>query len=961
MKQRKICLLFLVTCMILATIAMLVACGSENTTFGASSDLELTMYINKQKENDDKRVCEIDKNLEIVESQIGEIKQTVIKNIQNFKNKLQHDFLGISDYDLALKLLHAVGYTDAEIENMNDQTKLSILDAKDITMQKSAALDSQGLNFNVTYTSVTLHPVIYKKYPVDFYLVRATWSWANPTLIGAPDYIGIKLEDGKDYYSLLSLKAGDELAEYEYCNLSYNKKVYNGTEINTTYNLKSKIGQAVNENVNLKSRTFVMDMPKNEIQYEQPDDPLIYKTVYTDFVGEAQFILGIKYSPDDFLSQYIGLTYGHSEKECSVTYSESLSTSLGFSAGVEGPSGELGLGISSNWEYSETTIINSKYALLRLNYDKITIEDGKVYNIVNQNFGKPLECPAGVTQEGTPLRLGDSLYTDTENALKNANWQWRVEFNKRNNNIILHPVLDNSKRLAFQFNRVVLENNPGLTGFSSGITSPIRIQSSDDLVPQHDIIIKCFKLQGGANYSYVMDCANDFYSSIAYSKTEEASIWQSNWEFVEVPEEDIAEEEPMGFKLPNLVTYIQNVATQKTMDICNGSIDNGATVLVYDKKSSSVYDDPTLYNQSFKLTKTDGNAYFISPFHVLGFNLDIKDASSVDGARIQMFAANGSAAQKFKFYPVSRTGDSKVQFYIATAASGYTKVLKANDDTTISQSIPKNQENQFWTMSSNPRNYLDFNANDSYCIRNIASRYYFDVSGNKTANNTPVLQYYFSGDNNQRMKFVSNGDGSFYIVPQNATNRVLELSNNSNNGNKLKIYSKRNDKAYQRFKIVRAKNNRFFILTGASGYNKALAVDNTNVGCQIVQKDKQENTLSYWAIDKYDDTSLNSIIKLDTVKRISINGTTEQNLYFSVPYLNNYSLETVGNCNMTMPIYWDTDGDGVYELLEETTTGGRDNNAAKSFWAAGSYRIKITVHGAVGNSGYAGVILYKII
>ena len=64
---------------------------------------------------------------------------------------------------------------------------------------------------------------------------------------------------------------------------------------------------------------------------------------------------------------------------------------------------------------------------------------------------------------------------------------------------------------------------------------------------------------------------------------------------------------------------------------------------------------------------------------------------------------------------------------------------------------------------------------------------------------------------------------------------------------------------------------------------------------------------------------------------------------------------------MTMAIYWDTDGDGVYELLEETTTGGRDNNAAKSFWAAGSYRIKITVHGAVGNSGYAGVILYKII
>lgn len=959
MNRKKTLIAFTAVFMVVA-ICALVACNANQIFQNQTCDAELSVHISASKDNDTKRTYDVNKNLEIVESQIGNVEQTTIKNIQNYKNKLKHDFAGISDYDLALKLLQAVGYSDCEIEKMNDQTKLAILSARNVAMQRSATSDLQGLNFNVTYTTITLTPSAYDEKPVDYYLVRATWSWENPTLVGAPDYIGIKLQDGLDYYQLIALAPDDELACYEYCNLSYNKKVYNGTEITTTYNLTSQVGQAENENPNLKSRTFVMDMPANDIQYEQPGDPLVYKTIYTDFVGEAQFLLKIKYSADESYAQNVGVTYGHSEQECTVTYSESVSTSLGFSAGVEGPSGELGLGISSNWEYSESTVINSEHVVFCLVYDKITIEDGKVYNIINQNYDKALECPAGVTQAGTQLRLADERYKYTENKTQVANWQWRVELNKTNNNIILHPVLDDSKHLAFQYDRAVLEDDPAIVGFSSNITSPIRIQSSDELVPQYNYVIKRFKLQGGENYSYLMNCANDFYSSVGYAAIGQTSDWKSSWLFYEVPEEDVAEESPTEFSGHNFVSKLKNVGTQKVMDVCNNSIDNGATVLVYDEKTSSVYDDPALYNQFFKITNAGNNAFYLSPFHVLGFNLDIQGASSAVGAKLQTYVTNGTSAQRFRFYPVSKT-DNKVQFYIATTSSGYSLVLTADSDTTISQKTPSNDANQLWEAKSSFRNYLNFNTNDSYCIRNIASRYYFDVNGNSSALNASVIQYYFSGSDNQRMKFVPNGDGSYYIVPQHATNRVLELSDNQDNGNQLKIYSQRSDKAYQRFKFVRAKNNRFYILTGASGYNKALAVGDVGVANRIVQYDRQDNTLSHWAIDLYDDTSINDIIKLDSVKKINVNGTTEQTLLFSVPYFNNYTIETVGVHNMTLTIYWDSDGDGVYELLSENTTGGRDDNAAYSFFAAGDYRIKISTHGASGNNGVAGVLLFKVI
>lgn len=226
--------------------------------------------------------------------------------------------------------------------------------------------------------------------------------------------------------------------------------------------------------------------------------------------------------------------------------------------------------------------------------------------------------------------------------------------------------------------------------------------------------------------------------------------------------------------------YLKNVGTGKYLDISGGSLNNGAPALVYTKNS------PATYNQQFKITNAGSNIYKIEPYHTIGFNLDVSGGSSSAGAQIQSYVYNGTSAQNFKFYPI-QLDNSKVQYFITTAASGYNKVIQANANASVSQETPSlSNTNQFWEIEYIRKDYLFVNGNESYYIRNKESNYYFDVKAGKTSNNTAVLQYHFLGGNNQRYKFSANGDGSFYITPQHATNRVLEFSNNSNNGNDLK-------------------------------------------------------------------------------------------------------------------------------------------------------------------------------
>ena len=950
MMKKTISIAFLGLLSILLLLVTTIAVIDENPVTSASALL---------KQSEHNVLQELDQyDLIIDETAISDGHQISVKNIQRYKkHMLSNISSNADDSQITNQLLLNLGYNETEISNMGNDSKELFLNSKELVIKRTSPSNNPGLNLTITYTTQTLILPFNQYYPVDYYLVTVMWTWDEPTLFGAPDFIGINLEQGKNYYEMMQLYSNSDLGAYEYCRFSYNKKVYDGLTITTTYNHSGTVGEVINPGGASKtSRSFVMGMPKNDIQYDVPSDPFVYKTIYTNFVGEAQFILKINNFPEESAEQLLGITYGHSITEYQVAYSENISLSLGLEATITGPSAGIGLGFSSNWTYTPTNVIISSVISTNLHYGRLNLEHGKVYNIVNLNADRALEYSAGVTQNGTQLRLGTSAYKLTQNNTANPFWQWKIEFNKDNKNIIIRPIGDETKFISFENNRVVLSENPSFVGFSLGISSPIRVETHNYIIPQHNIPVNnCYRVQGGSNYSNIMDYQSDFYSSISYSPIGSTDTLKSTWIFYEVPEDKIAEQSPKEVFSINDVVYLKNVGTGKYLDISGGSLNNGAPALVYTKNS------PATYNQQFKITNAGSNIYKIEPYHTIGFNLDVSGGSSSAGAQIQSYVYNGTSAQNFKFYPI-QLDNSKVQYFITTAASGYNKVIQANANASVSQETPSlSNTNQFWEIEYIRKDYLFVNGNESYYIRNKGSDYYFDVKEGKTSNNTAVLQYHFLGGNNQRYKFSANGDGSFYITPQHATNRVLEFSNNSNNGNDLKIYSKRNDKQFQRFKFLRASVNGFYILTGASSYSKLIAIPGSysEVGKQLTQWENLEYNTMQWVIERNHESQYDNTVYLNSLRKVPISGTTSSTYYFKPQQNALYYFATVGTNNTTIEIYADINGNGNYTLRTSSVSGGVDNNASASYYFTNLYRVKIVVRGSIGDNGTSGLIVYK--
>jgi len=308
------------------------------------------------------------------------------------------------------------------------------------------------------------------------------------------------------------------------------------------------------------------------------------------------------------------------------------------------------------------------------------------------------------------------------------------------------------------------------------------------------------------------------------------------------------------------------------------------------------------YNKQFKLVRVSRGQYFIEPYHVLGFNLDVPNGNQADGQKIQTYGYNGYTAQQFKFYPIKRNG-ANVQFIISTVVTNNTKALQANANLSVTQAtINKNNANQLWELDYVCQDTLNLNTKDTYFIRNKVSRLYFDVIGSGTKRNTEMLQYDFQGTYNQRFQFSPYWEGSYLMIPQHATNRVVELKGESVNGYRLKLYSKRDDKPYQRFKFLRASADSFYILTGASGYTKAVAVNgDVNARLRLEQWDRNNTAAQQWVIEKYNKNNPDYLYERQLTKlSLTTNAST---LYFTPDQTGKYIMETVSLMNTTIKIY----------------------------------------------------------
>lgn len=225
------------------------------------------------------------------------------------------------------------------------------------------------------------------------------------------------------------------------------------------------------------------------------------------------------------------------------------------------------------------------------------------------------------------------------------------------------------------------------------------------------------------------------------------------------------------------------------IDLAGGNYANGTNVQLYSSNNTLA--------QKFKITDIHGKkgedingTYFINMTSYQFKSLDVAGASTADGANVQIYEGNGSAAQQWKI-STDANGESTI------INVGSKKALDVNGDhyapgTNVWQYSPNGTTAQKWKFVKQGSGYKIISAlNDSVCL---------DVAGGQPFDGTNVWIYSDNGSSAQNFVLsTTNGPiaASTVDIPQStyrinavcACNKVLDVTGGSSwNGNNIQTY-----------------------------------------------------------------------------------------------------------------------------------------------------------------------------
>ena len=226
-----------------------------------------------------------------------------------------------------------------------------------------------------------------------------------------------------------------------------------------------------------------------------------------------------------------------------------------------------------------------------------------------------------------------------------------------------------------------------------------------------------------------------------------------------------------------------------------------------------------------------GAWFALRPTHAKSLAVDIKSASTSNGANVQLYASNGSLAQLFTF-EYQKSG----YYLIRNAASG--KVLDVDNGDVV----PGTNVHQWGTTSSDNRLFSAVkNADGTYTFINKATGLALDVRGAGTKNGTNLDAYTPNGTAAQKFSLSEKANllstGLYTIASAKKTSAVLDVKSGSgSSGANVQLYAS-NGSAAQKWYIapVSGKTNTYTIEAVVSG--KRLAVDANGNVCQRTAAD----------------------------------------------------------------------------------------------------------------------------
>ncbi len=239
---------------------------------------------------------------------------------------------------------------------------------------------------------------------------------------------------------------------------------------------------------------------------------------------------------------------------------------------------------------------------------------------------------------------------------------------------------------------------------------------------------------------------------------------------------------------------ITNVGSGKALDVSSGLRRNGANVQQYSSNGSDA--------QKWAAVKqSDGSVVLFSKLGQ-GLVLDITGGYTSNGTNVELYATNGSNAQRFYFRSANsdeaakHKGDLADGTYSFSTSLDYIKVLdvsggsKANG-ANVQLYATNSSAAQSWKISHDAEGYVT--------LTNSGSGKVLDVCNGNAKSGANVWQYSSNGSDAQKWIAIKESDGSYTFKSALDGNYVLDISGASTaNGANLQLWSS-NGTSAQRF------------------------------------------------------------------------------------------------------------------------------------------------------------------
>ena len=200
---------------------------------------------------------------------------------------------------------------------------------------------------------------------------------------------------------------------------------------------------------------------------------------------------------------------------------------------------------------------------------------------------------------------------------------------------------------------------------------------------------------------------------------------------------------------------LKNVGTGTVLDVSNASTTDGANIQVYSSNGSNA--------QRFFLKKADpvrGVTYALHSSLNYGQVIDVADGSSSDGANIQSWASNDTGAQKWNVY---QNGDGT--YRVINAANG--KALDVKDGKAFAGA---NIQQYSWNGTAAQKWIIEYQGGGAFSLASMANRnLVIEVSGGSAVNGSNIQLGAKDGSAKQKFSF----EETTYVPPMPSDKQVM--------------------------------------------------------------------------------------------------------------------------------------------------------------------------------------------